>query len=281
MDDIQQTEGSENTKPSESGSELAMDDEEFGKSEEIYAMAKEIIAQEGDFKQTLINSEKRQKVLENQVTALRKNLASFVSPEIYNELREKYLETNMRLRAAFEEKLITADVEGRIKEVDVERNKTTQELRDELISVHKLLSEITIHHSARKKDRGDGKMIDKLENRIAELTVENETLKKSAEMARDETVIHRAIDSTVLAEFNELRQLILNLEANKEQDIKQTARISLELANYKVTEVGLREQKKLLENELLRMREELMEFRKHRESDGELGQLIGKEANAR
>ncbi|XP_011504729.1 PREDICTED: centrosomal protein of 290 kDa-like [Ceratosolen solmsi marchali] len=276
IDDIQETEGSENTKSSESGSELAMDDEEFGKSEEVYSMTKEVIAQEGDFKQALTDSIKHQKILEYQLMTLRKNLANCISPEIYNELRGKYLETNMRLRAAFENKLAISDMEGETKAIEVMRNKVIQEQRDELISVHKLLSELTIQQPENTWG-AEKKIVEKLESRIVELTVENDALQKSAEIAREETVIHRAIDSTVLTEFNDLRQRISKLEANEEQELKKTAQISLELANYKVKEIGLREEKKLLENELLRMRDELANSRKRQRNNGELCEMNDKQ----
>lgn len=253
----------------ESRDDTPMDDEEFGKkSEEIYAMAKEIIAQESDFKQALTESEHRQKLLESQIISLRKSFASYISPGVHNELREKYLESNMRLRAALESR--------HEEESEAVRNKVVQDLRDELVSLHKQLSELATSASA-NKNNVDSKA---LEDSITELRVENEKLKKTAELARDEALVHRAIDSTVLAEFNDLRQRILKFDLDEGSEIKETARLSLELANCKVIETELREQKKMLECELLRMREELAEIRK-RECEEQAVEKSYKQADIR
>lgn len=224
----------------------------FGKnSEELYAMAKEMIAQESDFKKALNDYEKQQRILESQIISLRKSLANFVSPTVYNELREKYLESNMKLRAAYENKLSLGE------------GTRVQELQDEVMVLHKKLSALTHQLSSTKTT--DPKTLEKLEFRVTELEAENQRLRKAAEIAHEEALVHRAIDSTVLSEFNELRQRILKLESNEEA--RETARLSLEVANYKVIETELRERKRLQELELTRMRDELAEIRSREVGD--------------
>ena len=266
-DEIQQAEDDEPMSESRDGTSL-MDDEDIGKkSEEVYAMAKEIIAQESDFKRALNDAEKQRKLLETQIIKLKKNLANYISPDVYNELRVKYLEANMRLRTAFEDKYAVGDTGVDAKDVEFLRNKAIQELRDELVSLHKQLSELTLNSA--NNNNIDVKTIRELENGITELKAENERLRKAAEMAHEESLIHRAIDSTVLAEFNELRQRILRFEMDDGQEIKEVASLSFELANYKVIETELREQKKNLERELSRMRDELEAIKKEGEAVAE------------
>lgn len=251
VDDIQNLED-DDVKSRDDDTSPVVEEKSFGKkSEEVYAMAKEMIAQESDFKKALSDAEKQQRILESQIISLRKNLANFVSPEVYNELREKYLESNMRLRAAYENKLSLGE-DARV-----------QELQDEVVVLHKKLSELTHHLCSAKKT--DPKIVEKLESRVSELEAENERLKKAAEIAQEEALVHRAIDSTVLSEFNELKQRILKFESKEEA--RETARLSLELANYKVIETELRERKKLQELELTRMRDELAEIRSREVGD--------------
>ncbi|XP_058789831.1 centrosomal protein cep290-like isoform X2 [Phymastichus coffea] len=261
MDEIQRIGTIEDEDRSESIGSSPLEDEGFGKkSEELYAMAKEIVAQESDYKKLLNDAEKQRELLANQVVALRKTLASFVSSQVYNELKGKYLETNMRLRAAVEDKLTVIDNTDEAKDIEVVKSKAMQDLRNELISIHKQLSETAIR-STFNENQIDSKAAIELETSIAELKAENERLKKEAEIAHEEALIHRAIDSTVLAEINELRQRILKFEMNEDQEIKEATRLSLELANYKIIETGLREQKKVLEREVARMRKELDDVR--------------------
>lgn len=246
-----------------------LDDEGFGKkSEEVYAMAKEIIAQECDFKKALNDAESREKVLEAQLVGLKKNLASYVSPEAHAELRERYLEANMQLRAVFESRFGTSDEDS----VEALRSKAVQELRNELVSLHKQLSELAL--SSARSNSTDGRAVGELEGRLAELKAENERLKKAAEIAHEEALIHRAIDSTVLTEFNDLRQRILKFELNEDTEVKETARLSFELANHKVIVTELREQKKRLERDLVKAREELADLSGGRESEGQVVELI-------
>lgn len=262
MDEIHQVETIEDEERSDSLTDSPLEDEGFGKkSEEVYAMAKEIIAQESDYKKLLASVEKQRKLLESQVIALRKNLASFVSSEKYDELRQKHLETSARLRGAFEDKFASlSDNEDEARDIKTLENKAVQDLRNELVSVHKQLSELA-SRSTYGKNHIVSKTTSELENNIAELKAENERLRKTAEVAHEEALIHRAIDSTVLAEFNELRQRILKFELNEGQEIKEATRLSLELANYKIIETGLREQKKASERELTQIRNELDEIR--------------------
>ncbi|XP_008211366.1 centrosomal protein cep290 [Nasonia vitripennis] len=275
MDEIQRVDDDDVDEPSGS-CDTPLDDEGFGKkSEEVYAMAKEMVAQESDFKKALNEAETRQKILEAQVVGLRKNLASYVSPEAHAELRERYLEANMQLRAAFESKFGTNDEDS----VEALRSKAVQELRDELVSLHKQLSELAL--SSARSNSTDGRAVGELEGRLAELKAENERLKKAAEIAHQEALIHRAIDSSVLTEFNDLRQRILKFELNEDTEVKETARLSFELANHKVIVTELREQKKLLERDLLKAREELADLSGGRESEGQVVELVRRPTDGR
>lgn len=267
-DDLLQSDTPEDGIISESTGDTPLnEDEGFGKkSEEIYAMAKEIIAQESDHKDALNNAEKRQKELELRVITLRKNLANFVAPEVYSELRQRCLDMSMRCRASLEDKLANEDGEH-----ESTKDQTISDLRDELSVLHKRLAEWSIPRNINDSTI-DPETLKELENRVNEFELENKKLQRSVEIAREEAQKHRAIDSTVLAEFNELRRRVARIEEDGEsQDIKEQARLALEVANCKVVETKLREDKKSLERDLTLAKEELDSLRRVRqESDGDI-----------
>ena len=75
-------------------------------SSQLYHVKKETIAKESNLKKYLADSEKRIKLLESQVGMLQSNLLNSISILQYNELNEKYVESNIRLRAALEDRVL-------------------------------------------------------------------------------------------------------------------------------------------------------------------------------
>ena len=240
LDDMQQAE--------EEAASYAMTDVGTAakRSEEIYALAKEIVAQESDFRRALNDAEKQKNVLEARITSLRKTLAGCVSREAHEELRQKYLEVNMKLRAVFESKFEDENV-------DSLKGKAMSELRNEVILLHKQLSQL----ASEKWHMGSYKVEEELKPEV-DLKAEMERLKKAAEIAHEEALVHREIDSAVLAEFNDLRRRIAQFEAGDSQALTEAANLSFELANRKVVEIELREKNRLLEREVAEIQEKLI-----------------------
>ncbi|CAB0031278.1 unnamed protein product [Trichogramma brassicae] len=237
---------------------MADDAESLGKrSEEIYAMAKEMVAQESDFRRALNDAEKKQKILEARIAELRGNLSSYVSVEEHERLKQKCLDANLRLRSALESKYA--------EQSDELRGKAMSELRNELVVLHSRLAQLS--PKIRKNPSED----DGYSDDVMELKAENERLKKAAEIAHEEALVHREIDSTVLAEFNDLRKRIAKFEIGDGEALRETARLSLEVANRKVVEVELREKISLLERKVMEM-QETMDRKRESDSDGEIAE---------
>ncbi|KAL7306503.1 hypothetical protein TKK_0001202 [Trichogramma kaykai] len=237
---------------------MADDAESLGKrSEEIYAMAKEMVAQESDFRRALNDAEKKQKILEARIAELRGNLSSCVSLEEHERLKQQCLDANLRLRSALEAKYA--------EQSDELRGKAMSELRNELVVLHSRLAQLS------PKFRKNPSEDDGYSDDIMELKAENERLKKAAEIAHEEALVHREIDSTVLAEFNDLRKRIAKFEVGDGEALRETARLSLEVANRKVVEVELREKISLLERKVMEM-QETMDRKRESDSDGEIAE---------
>ncbi|XP_043474631.1 centrosomal protein of 290 kDa isoform X2 [Leptopilina heterotoma] len=110
-------------------------------STKLYLAQKEAIAKESCLQRHLADSEKRIKNSENHISTLQSNLLNSVSVLQYNELNEKYVEANMKLRAAVEDRLLQrAKLETKLEEIQtsekmdiVVMENSTQEIKIKLL----------------------------------------------------------------------------------------------------------------------------------------------------
>lgn len=217
-------------------------------SESSYKLAKKRIKDDSELRRVLNISEKHRKFLENQILMLQRKYVSYVTAEEYKDLKKKYLSTKILLRSDLETRGIKngVDVEG--------------DLRKQLTDLHIKLN--ILANSERKDQRVmDKNEVENLNAKIRELTMENEALKRSLEISNSEINSHRIFDSAILKEFAYLREKFLTDSCEDTIDGK-IAKLSSDLVNYKIQETDLREKKNILECELERSREELLEIRK-------------------
>ncbi|XP_012276740.1 centrosomal protein of 290 kDa [Orussus abietinus] len=80
-------------------------------SVKLYRVQKEAVARESNLRKILADTNKRGKILETEIATLRSNLNNSVSTLQYNELKEKYEETSLRLRMNIENQLAIKDSE--------------------------------------------------------------------------------------------------------------------------------------------------------------------------
>lgn len=250
-----------------------------------YRHQKEGIDSENAFRKALLDADRRNKILENEIMTVRSNLSNSISLVEYNELKEKYEETSMRLRAVYELQLAATTTEeisvsvlaleqreqpsetnletlhdislSKLAKCETELQRITEmnsELRQQLIDLQKELSKQMRPQKLMADEKC--KSSEELEERIQTLVIENESLTRTLEITREEAQMHYMTNSLKIFELDSLRHQILDLLAVSE-DKDTIARLGFELTNCKAGEIELNKRKVQLENDVLHLREDL------------------------
>ncbi|KAJ8673333.1 hypothetical protein QAD02_004595 [Eretmocerus hayati] len=249
-------------------------------TERVYAMAKELVTRDSEFRSALNDAESRRKLLESQLLAARKQLASRVPGEVHADLRQKYLESSMRLRAALENNLLHQHQEQSDNSADTSSPSSArmiQELRDELTNLHSRLSNLLTgvsHIGASSDILENGTLKEDLEQKLSELQAENKKLARELELAKQETETHRAIDAAIVDELRGKLQVGQREVEERPEDggdevvCDKKVDLEAELVQRKLVEVELKQRQRHTESELKKVRKELAEL-----ADGVGGRL--------
>ncbi|XP_012225384.2 centrosomal protein of 290 kDa [Linepithema humile] len=288
-----------------------------------YNYQKEVIKKESDLNRALTDANQYSKSLLSEISLLQSNLYNSVSLTVYNELKEKYEELNIRHHALLESAMICPDyseilslkaeievirqekyqlledlqkvnnrddnLQERLKIIEakelIERQRADQmarlheisqtqltkcednikqlsvsnsELQEKSIELHKKLSkELALQETTQIDDN----RLQKLQNDKAQLTIENESLKKMLKISEEEARLQYSLNSLQTLELDSLRHQILDLQAVSE-DKATISRLDFELTSKKMSEMELTAQKTQLQNELSFMQQELDNSRK-------------------
>lgn len=130
---------------------------------------------------------------------------------------------------------------------------SNSELQEKLIEMHrKLFKEVALQETIQVNDNH----IQELQNVNAQLTIENENLKKMLQISQEEAQLQYSLNSLQTLELDSLRHQILDLQAVSE-DKATISRLDFELTSKKISEMELTAQKTRLQNELSSTQQEL------------------------
>ncbi|XP_043268988.1 centrosomal protein of 290 kDa [Venturia canescens] len=253
-------------------------------STKSYKIRKESIETENALRKFLTDMEKRNKMLTNEIAALRSNLSNSVSLIEFNELKDKYEEKCIHLRTSYEVELaakFSDEISGdAIRETEERGNAATPEtfdesspkksakceasveqlttinaeLRQQLVDLQKHFSDLIRPGQVTGDEKNENN--EKHEEKIRALTIENESLRRNLEISREEIEMHSTTNSLKIFELDSLRHQILDLHAVSE-DKETIARLGFELNICRNSEVELSKRKIQLETEILHLREDL------------------------
>ena len=170
-------------------------------SNKLYHVQKETIAKESNLKRHLVDSEKRIKVLENQISILQSNLLNSVSSLQYNELNEKYVECNIRLRGVLEDRVL-------------ERAKT------QVVESDKRQEPEKLKPPSAKVEENDSNQIVELKNKLIEEQQRSDRLSQSYDKMRKQLTQIEIDLNRSTALNSELRDQLIQLHQTLSNEMK-------------------------------------------------------------
>lgn len=202
-------------------------------STKLYLAQKEAIAKESYLQRHLADSEKRIKNSENHISTLQSNLLNSVSVLQYNELNEKYVEANMKLRAAVEDRLLQrAKFETKLEEIQTSEKMDIDIAENSTIKIKLLEEQQRAERLSQLYDKSR-KQLTQIEIDLARATTSNSELRDQLIQLHQTLTNEMKLQNTQQPDVDELlrdyNKRINNLQVEN-KNLKQMNDISKEEA---------------------------------------------------